>query len=71
MLFLSRGFTAMLANQRERQWERWPERLLLRKTLVIVGVGAIGEEVAQRAGAFGVYVVGVSESKSVRPVSMR
>lgn len=67
MIALSRQFTAMQTNQRARRWERWPQRLLMDKTLVIVGVGAISEELALRAKAFAMRVLGVSDSRTHAP----
>jgi D-2-hydroxyacid dehydrogenase (NADP+) len=64
MIALSRDFRGMLANQAERKWERWPQRLLLGKTVVLVGVGAISEEMALRCKAFGMSVIGVSAARS-------
>jgi D-2-hydroxyacid dehydrogenase (NADP+) len=64
MIALSRDFRGMLANQAQRKWERWPQKLLLGKTAVLVGVGAIGEEMARRCKAFGMSVIGVSAARS-------
>jgi len=62
MLALTRDFPRMLANQRERRWERWAQPLLLGKTAVIVGVGAIAAALAPRCKAFGMTVWGVTGS---------
>lgn len=64
MIALSRQFIAMQANQRARRWERWPQRLLMDKTLVIVGIGAISEALALRARAFAMHVLGVSDYRT-------
>ena len=64
MIALSRNARAMMDNQRRHAWERWPQRLLLGKTAVLVGVGAISEELAQRCRAFGMSVVGVSSART-------
>lgn len=64
MIALSPQFLSMQANQRARRWERWPQRLLMDKTLVIVGVGAISEELAQRAKALAMLVLGVSDYRT-------
>jgi len=64
MLSLARGLPRMMANQRRAQWERWPQRLLLGKTAVLVGVGSISEELALRCKAFGMRVTGVSDARS-------
>jgi D-2-hydroxyacid dehydrogenase (NADP+) len=65
MLALSRRFPVILQNQRLRRWERWPQPLLLGKTIVIVGVGIIAEALALRCACFGMTVCGVSQSLRV------
>ncbi|MCX7931695.1 MAG: D-2-hydroxyacid dehydrogenase [Rhodovarius sp.] len=67
MMSLLRDFPRMLANQRAHRWERWPQRLLLGKTAVLIGIGAISEELAQRCRAFGMRVIGVSDARSEAP----
>ena len=67
MIALSRNFPRMLANQKRAVWERWPQRLLLGKTAVLLGVGSISEEIAQRCKAFGMRVLGVSSGRSAAP----
>ncbi len=65
MMALSRDFPRMLANQREATWERWGQPLLVGKTVVIVGVGAIGEALAARCRPFGLRIVGITARTSV------
>lgn len=62
MLALSRDFPRMQRNQAAARWERWPQPLLLNKSIVIVGIGAIAETLAPRCKAFGMKVYGVSSS---------
>ena len=64
MLALAREFPRMIGNQRRQSWERWPQRLLLGKTSVLVGIGAISEELARRCKVFGMRVVGISDSRT-------
>lgn len=64
MISLSRNFRGMLENQMSHKWERWPQRLLFGKTVTIVGIGSISEELAVRCKAFGMEVVGVSSARS-------
>ena len=64
MLALARGLPRIIDNQRRAQWDRWPQRLLLGKIAVLVGVGAISEELALRCKAFGMRVVGISDARS-------
>ena len=65
MLALSRRFPIILRNQQLQRWERWPQPLLLKKTIVIVGVGMIAEALASRCACFGMTVHGVSRSNRV------
>ncbi len=65
MLALSRDFPRMQRNQAAARWERWPQPLLLNKSIVIVGIGAIAETLAPRCKAFGMKVYGVSNSTRV------
>jgi D-2-hydroxyacid dehydrogenase (NADP+) len=65
MLSLLRDVRRLSKNQAEGRWERWPQALLLGKTVVIVGVGAISESLAPRCKAFGMHVYGVSSSPRV------
>jgi len=65
MLSLIRSAPAMFANQRAAKWKRWVQPLLLGKTVVIAGVGAISEALAPRCRAFGLRVVGVSNRATV------
>jgi D-2-hydroxyacid dehydrogenase (NADP+) len=67
MLAFSRDFAGMLDNQRKAEWQRWPQKLLLGKTAVIVGVGTISEELAQRCKVFGMRTIGVSGSRPSAP----
>jgi D-2-hydroxyacid dehydrogenase (NADP+) len=65
MLALLRNFPRMLRNQAAHRWDRWPQPLLADKTAVIVGVGAIAEMLAPRCKAFGMTVLGISNSTRV------
>lgn len=66
LLMLARGFPHWLAAQRERRWAPLPAGHIpddLRgQTAVVVGLGAIGREVARLAKALGLRVVGVRRS---------
>jgi phosphoglycerate dehydrogenase-like enzyme len=65
MLALAKQLPFILEHQRTRQWaqnevlgERLPW-LLDRRTLGLIGVGTIGSEIALRADAFGMHVMGL------------
>lgn len=60
MLALSRDFPRSVRCQGLQSWERWPATLLHGKTVGILGIGAIAEELAPRCKAMGMTVVGIS-----------
>jgi phosphoglycerate dehydrogenase-like enzyme len=64
MLALARNLPRMVGNQQRQNWERWPQRLLLGKTVVLVGIGSISEEVARRCKVFGMRVIGISDARA-------
>jgi phosphoglycerate dehydrogenase-like enzyme len=66
LLMLARGFPHWLDAQRRRSWE--PQRGshepddLAGQTLCVLGLGAIGAEIARLAQALGMHVIGVRRS---------
>jgi phosphoglycerate dehydrogenase-like enzyme len=62
MLALSRNFSRTVRNQDRALWERWPAKLLDSKTVGILGVGLIAEELAPKCKAFNMTVVGISST---------
>jgi len=62
MLSLSRDFPRLLRAQQQASWQRRPQRLLLGKTVAIVGLGTIGNALAKHCHAFGMHVIGVSNA---------
>jgi phosphoglycerate dehydrogenase-like enzyme len=66
MLMLAREFPAWLDAQRRHAWEPLPRERTPRdlggQTMVVVGLGAIGCEIARLARAFGLNVIGVRRS---------
>ena len=56
MLAFNRKFPEVVRNQDRERWERWPGELLWEKTVGILGMGVIGEAVADRCKAFGMTV---------------
>jgi len=74
LLSLSRRLPQYMADMRQEQWERrqFDGIELNGKTAVIVGVGGIGSQIAQRAWAFGMNVIGVDpEDKPFSPFVKR
>jgi len=64
MLSHFRDIRRLLQNQSKTIWQSWPQKLLWGKTVTILGVGAISEELALRCKAFGMHVIGVSSSRT-------
>jgi len=61
LLAFNRGLAAHIGQRRERSWQRVPPYRLLRgQTLCIVGLGAIGEELARLAGALSMDVAAIN-----------
>lgn len=66
MLALARDLRRIERQRGEKSWSRYPGALLDKKTVGILGVGAIAEDLAPRCKAFGMRVVGISRTK--RPI---
>jgi phosphoglycerate dehydrogenase-like enzyme len=62
-----RDIRALFATQDAHRWDRKEQRLLAGKTVTIVGVGAIAEELAKRCKAFAMGVIGVSNGRTAVP----
>ena len=67
MIGLSRDYRRMDANQRNHVWQRWAQPVLVGKTAVLIGIGAISEAIAKRCKAFDMRVVGVSDARAEAP----
>lgn len=67
MFLVSKAFPAILAAQKERRWSTPRPDELLDKVVGIVGAGAIGHEIAWRAAALGMKVVGTKRSPEPLP----
>lgn len=59
------------AEQAARRWTRLPFREVAGTRWLIVGFGAIGEAVAERARAFGAHITGVRRSGAAHPAADR
>jgi len=59
------------AEQAAHRWVRVPFREIAGTTWLIVGFGAIGQGVAERARGFGAEIVGVRRSGGVHPLASR
>ena len=67
LLALRKGLPRLQADRRERRWDHYPVAELRGETLLVVGVGEIGREVARLASAFGMRVVGVKRRPEPTP----
>lgn len=71
MLGHVRGLLQIRDAQERRHWERFAGSDLEGRTVVVVGMGAIGTEVARLARAFGMTVIGIKRSTAgVDPASL-
>ena len=61
MLSVARRFPAMVDNQRRRTWDHWRQPPLYKRTVAIIGVGAIASAFAPRCKAFEMNVIGVDD----------
>jgi phosphoglycerate dehydrogenase-like enzyme len=59
LLAFAKGLPRLRLDATQRSWEHYPTGELRGQTLLVVGVGAIGAEVARLASAFGMRVIGV------------
>jgi D-2-hydroxyacid dehydrogenase (NADP+) len=60
MIALARDYPRALRNQDRQVWERRPQKRICGKTVAILGVGIIGADLAKRAKAFGMEVIGIT-----------
>ncbi|MFF0717138.1 D-2-hydroxyacid dehydrogenase [Micromonospora sp. NPDC003816] len=62
VLLHQRGFPALREAQERQEWVRLVGRDLIGSTMLVFGTGGIGREVAWRARALGVTVIGVNRA---------
>lgn len=62
LLGVTRGLFTIRENQQRKLWDRPRLEELYGKTLVILGLGHIGRDLARRASAFGMRIVGVKRT---------
>jgi phosphoglycerate dehydrogenase-like enzyme len=62
VLAFAKGLPRLRRDAKKRYWAHYPTTELRGQTLLIVGVGSIGVEVARLASAFGMRVVGVKRN---------
>lgn len=67
MLHFVRDLRGLFATQQAHRWNRVEQRLLAGRTVAILGVGAIAEDLARRCKAFGMRVLGISAARTSAP----
>ena len=58
LLYVAKPYAAAVENQKLRKWAHSPAQPLTGKTLGILGLGAIGQDIARIAAALGMRVIG-------------
>ena len=67
LLMLNARLPELMESRRRHEWNRIFTTTLARKTLLIVGVGAIGGGTAEHVKAFGMCVLGIRRSAEAHP----
>jgi phosphoglycerate dehydrogenase-like enzyme len=62
LLAFTKGLPRLLADTQARRWEHYPMAELADRTLLVVGLGAIGTEAARLAKAFGMHIIAVNRT---------
>lgn len=58
ILAFTKSLPRPLKDKKERRWGHYPTRELKNGTVLILGLGEIGHEVARLARCFGMYTIG-------------
>jgi len=61
ILLFRKGLFRIIGDQQRKHWERYAGTDLAGRTLVVVGLGAVGSEVARMAHSIGMKVIGVDQ----------
>ncbi|HUN68660.1 MAG TPA: D-2-hydroxyacid dehydrogenase, partial [Burkholderiales bacterium] len=67
LFYLAKPYAAAVENQKQRKWVQSVAQPLTGKTLGILGLGAIGQEVARFAASFGMRVIGTRRRPEPMP----
>lgn len=62
VLAFARGLRRLQDDRAACKWEHYPVRSVAGRTVVILGMGAIGSRIAQLAKAAGMHVIGINSS---------
>lgn len=60
LAMLNAGIPRLVTSQKHNKWDRYFSSVIAGKTLVVVGVGNQGGEMARQAKKLGMYVIGIS-----------
>jgi phosphoglycerate dehydrogenase-like enzyme len=60
LLAFTKDLPRLRADQREHRWDHYPVGELRGRTLLVLGLGAVGTEVARLAKAFGMRTIGIN-----------
>jgi phosphoglycerate dehydrogenase-like enzyme len=64
VLAFAKQLPRLLADTRARRWDHYPMVELGGQTLLVIGLGSIGAEVARLAKAFGMHVIAINRTGS-------
>ena len=67
LLAFAKGLPRLLRDKADRRWESYVMDELRDRTLLVLGVGSIGREVARLASAFGMRTVGIKRTPGEVP----
>ncbi|MEO6886207.1 MAG: D-2-hydroxyacid dehydrogenase [Jatrophihabitantaceae bacterium] len=62
LLAFTKGLPRLLADQQAKRWDHYPVAELAGSTVLVVGLGSVGLQVARLAKAFGMRVIAVNRS---------
>ncbi len=68
LLMFNKGLPRMVRDKARKHWERYAGTDLQGRTLAIIGMGKIGNEVARLAHAFGMHVIGTASARITAPL---
>ena len=72
VLAFTKDLPRLLADKQARRWDHYPVAELAGTTLLVVGLGSVGAEVARLAKALGMRVIAVNRTgRPTRPTSTR
>jgi glyoxylate/hydroxypyruvate reductase A len=70
MLYFTKDVPFLRKKQAARRWDMYCTKELRGSTLGVIGLGAVGQEVARQAKANGLKVLGVKRNANVDPASL-